>query len=46
MINRNEEIIAPRGSTEIEPGDVLYVLTRTDDRDAVARAIARALAQA
>jgi cell volume regulation protein A len=45
MINRNEQIIAPRGSTEIEPGDVLYVLTRSDDRDAVARAIARALAQ-
>jgi len=45
MVNRNEQIIAPRGSTEIVPGDVLYVLTRTDDRDAVARAIARALAQ-
>lgn len=44
MINRNEQIIAPRGSTEIEPGDVLYVLTRSDDRDEVARAISRALA--
>ncbi len=45
MVNRNEQIIAPRGSTEIETGDVLYVLTRADDRDAVARAISRALAQ-
>jgi cell volume regulation protein A len=44
MINRNEQIIAPRGSTEIEPGDVLYVLTRSSERDLVARAIARALA--
>jgi cell volume regulation protein A len=43
MINRNEQIIAPRGSTEIEPGDVLYVLTRSSERDLVARAIARAL---
>lgn len=43
MVNRNEEIIAPRGSTEIEPGDVLYVLVKAAERDAVAATIARAL---
>jgi len=35
MINRNEEIIAPRGSTEILPGDVIYVLVKNTNIDAV-----------
>lgn len=44
MVNRKEQIIAPRGSTEIEPGDVLYVLLKTSEREAVEEAIARAFA--
>jgi len=35
MINRNEEIIAPQGSTKIHPGDVLYVLVKSDNIDTV-----------
>lgn len=29
MINRNDSIIAPRGSTKIYPGDVLYILSKS-----------------
>jgi len=42
MVNRNEHIIAPRGSTEVEAGDVLYVLLRSADRDAVVERLAAA----
>lgn len=42
MVNRKEEIIAPRGNTELLPGDVLYVLLRTSEREAVEHEIARA----
>lgn len=42
MVNRKEQIIAPRGSTELEPGDVLYVLLRTAEREKVEEAIAKA----
>jgi len=30
MINRNEKIIAPQGSTKIFPGDVLYILVKNE----------------
>ncbi|MBN2187963.1 MAG: potassium/proton antiporter [Chitinispirillaceae bacterium] len=35
MINRNDEIIAPQGATEILPGDVLYVLVKNTNAEAV-----------
>lgn len=35
MINRNEKIIAPRGSTIIYPGDVLFILVRVDNEEKV-----------
>lgn len=43
MVNRNEQIIAPRGSTELQPGDVLYVLLRSSDRETVERLLAQGL---
>jgi cell volume regulation protein A len=39
MINRREEIIAPRGSTIIIPGDVLFILTRVDEVERVSAEI-------
>lgn len=39
MINRKEEIIAPQGSTEIRPGDVLFVLAHKDQLDRVTEEI-------
>jgi len=33
MINRSDDIIAPSGSTEILPGDVLYVLVKNENID-------------
>ena len=39
MINRGEEIIAPRGSTIILPGDVLFILTRVDEVERVSAEI-------
>jgi len=41
MVNRQEQIIAPRGSTEIAPGDVLYILMKETDRDGVEAALGR-----
>ena len=35
MVNRHDTIIAPTGTTEIEAGDVLYVLTKTSEIDNV-----------
>jgi cell volume regulation protein A len=35
MINRSEEIIAPQGSTQILPGDILYVLVKNCNTDFV-----------
>lgn len=35
MINRSEKIIAPQGSTQILPGDVLYVLVKNSNADFV-----------
>jgi cell volume regulation protein A len=39
MINRNDEIIAPQGSTEILPGDVLYVLVKNTNAELVSSEI-------
>jgi len=44
MVNRAEVIIAPRGSTEIQPGDVLYVLLKASDRDEAVDRLAAAFA--
>ncbi len=44
MVNRNEQIIAPRGTTEVEPGDVLYVLLRSEEREVVGERLAAAFA--
>jgi cell volume regulation protein A len=41
MVNRQEQIIAPRGSTEITGGDVLYVLLKDSDREAVEALLAQ-----
>jgi cell volume regulation protein A len=30
MVNRKEKIIAPKGNTQIQPGDILYVLASDD----------------
>ncbi|MDD4526866.1 MAG: potassium/proton antiporter [Candidatus Margulisbacteria bacterium] len=35
MLNRNENIIAPRGNTKIIAGDILYVLVKTSDIEAI-----------
>lgn len=35
MINRNEQIIAPQGSTELLTGDVLYILVNSSNIDTV-----------
>jgi len=42
MVNRKELIIAPRGSTEIEPGDVLYVLLKSADQELVEKTLSQA----
>lgn len=39
MINRSEKIIAPQGSTQILPGDVLYVLVKNSNADFVTSVI-------
>jgi cell volume regulation protein A len=43
MINRKEDIVAPRGSTLVIPGDVVYVLVRSADKAAVEAIFARSL---
>lgn len=35
MINRNENIIAPQGPTQLLPGDILYVLVKNSNADLV-----------
>jgi len=35
MINRHEEVIAPQGFTEILPGDVLYILAKNTNVEAI-----------
>jgi len=39
MINRKENIIAPKGSTPIHPGDILYVLTSDETVETVTNEI-------
>ncbi|MCL1946734.1 MAG: potassium/proton antiporter [Chitinivibrionia bacterium] len=39
MINRNDKIIAPTANTEILTGDILYVLTKTVNVEAVTKTI-------
>ena len=35
MINRHDRIIAPQGSTEVFPGDILYVLVNSKNIERV-----------
>lgn len=39
MINRKEKIIAPKGNTQIQPGDILYVLAGDDTVEVVTNEI-------
>jgi len=39
MINRKETILAPRGATEILPGDILFVLAMSNKIDLVKKSI-------
>jgi cell volume regulation protein A len=40
MISRGNTMIAPRGPTQLQPGDHLFVIARDDIRPSVDRALA------
>jgi cell volume regulation protein A len=39
LVSRDGALIAPRGSTQLQAGDHLFVIARTSDRDAVNRVL-------
>lgn len=39
LVSRDGALIAPRGSTQLRAGDHLFVIARTEDRDAVNRVL-------
>jgi Trk K+ transport system NAD-binding subunit len=39
MVNRKEKIIAPKGVTQIYPGDILYILTSDGTVETVTKEI-------